>query len=134
MSGRTSGGARTGIWLSVRWSRLSIILMPALSWLASSFYDNDHAFFILETVCVPAFAVSFILKGHGQLGDPGLDRAAGRPPHTAIHPPNDVWTPRIGGPRDSLPGSLNAKWAVAVLAFLRLARPGSGSVTGLLVH
>ena len=65
---------------------LSIILMPTLSWLASSFYNNDHVFFILETVCVMAFAVSFILKGHGQPGDRGLDRAAGQPPYTAIHP------------------------------------------------
>ncbi len=32
-----------------------------------------------------AFAVSFILKGHGQPGDPRLDRAAGQPPYTAIH-------------------------------------------------
>jgi hypothetical protein len=64
---------------------LSIILMPTLSWLASSFYDNNHGFFILETVCVMAFAVSFILKGHGQPTDHGLDRAAGQSPCTAIH-------------------------------------------------
>jgi hypothetical protein len=68
---------------------LSIILMPTLNWLASSFYDNDHVFFILETVCVMAFAASFILKGHGQPGDPGLDRAAGQPPYTAIHALDD---------------------------------------------
>ena len=66
---------------------LSIILMPVLSSLAGSFYDNDHVFFILETVCVMAFAVSFILKGHGQPSDPGLDRAAGQPPAAAIRPP-----------------------------------------------
>jgi len=78
---------------------LSIILMPILSWLASSFYDNDHVFFILETVCVMAFAVSFILKGHGQLGDPGFDRAAGQPPQTAIQPPNDVDTAHKEPPR-----------------------------------
>jgi len=31
---------------------LSIILMPTLNWLAGSFYDNNHVFIILETVCV----------------------------------------------------------------------------------
>ena len=86
----------------------SIILMPTLNWLAASFYDNEHVFFILETVCVMAFAVSFILKGHGQLGDPGLDRAAGQPPYTAIQPLADADTPHTRTP-DSLPGSLNAK-------------------------
>jgi hypothetical protein len=39
---------------------LSIILMPALNALARSFYDDNHVFFILETMCVMAFAVSFI--------------------------------------------------------------------------
>ena len=66
---------------------LSIILMPMLNWLASSFYDNHHVFFILETVCVMAFAVSFILKGHGQPSDPALDKAAEQPPPAAIRPP-----------------------------------------------
>jgi hypothetical protein len=70
----------------------SIILMPTLSWLARSYYNNDHVFFILETVCVMAFAVSFILKGHGQPGDRRLDRAAGQPPYTAIHPLADAET------------------------------------------
>ena len=65
---------------------LSIILMPTLNWLAGSFYDNDHVFFILETACVMAFAASFILKGHGQPGDPALDKAAGQPPQAAISP------------------------------------------------
>jgi hypothetical protein len=63
---------------------LSIILMPTLNWLAGSFYDDNHVFFILETVCVMAFAVSFILKGHGQLSDPGFGEAAGQPPSAAI--------------------------------------------------
>jgi hypothetical protein len=58
---------------------LSIILMPVLSWLAGSFYNDNHVFFILETVCVMAFAVSFILKGHGQPSDPGFDNTAGQP-------------------------------------------------------
>jgi hypothetical protein len=66
---------------------LSIILMPVLNWLAGSFYDNDHVFLILEAVCVIAFAVSFILKGHGQPSDPGLDRAADQPPLAVISPP-----------------------------------------------
>jgi hypothetical protein len=62
---------------------LSIILMPVLSALAGSFYDGNHVFFILETVCVLAFAASFILKGHGQLanpGFPGLAAAQALPP------------------------------------------------------
>jgi hypothetical protein len=67
---------------------LSIILMPTLNWLAGSFYDSNHVFFILETVCVMAFAVSFILKGHGQPSNPGLDKAADQPPPSAaIRPP-----------------------------------------------
>ena len=57
---------------------LSIILMPVLSWLGGSFYNDNHIFFILETVCVMAFAVSFILKGHGEPSNPGLDHAAGK--------------------------------------------------------
>ena len=55
---------------------LSIVLMPTLKVLATSFYDDNHVFFILETVCVMAFAVSFILKGHGQPSDPDLDKMA----------------------------------------------------------
>lgn len=55
---------------------LSLVLMPVLSALAGSFYDDNHGFFILETICVTAFAVSFILKGRGQPGDPGLDEGA----------------------------------------------------------
>ena len=80
---------------------LSVILMPALNWLAGSFYDNNHVFFILETVCVMAFAVSFILKGHGQPGDPGLDKAAGQPPLAAIRPPAGEDTAHTRTPRQS---------------------------------
>ena len=65
---------------------LSIALMPTLSWLVSSFYNNQHVFFILETVCVMAFAGSFILKGHGQPGDRELDKAASTPSRAAISP------------------------------------------------
>jgi hypothetical protein len=66
---------------------LSIILMPVLNSLAGSFYNDDHIFFVLETVCVMAFAVSFILKGHGQPSDPGLDQTADQSPPNAIRPP-----------------------------------------------
>lgn len=59
---------------------LSIILMPMLNAFASSFYDGNHVFFILEAICVMAFAVSFILKGHGQPSDSVLDAMAGQPP------------------------------------------------------
>jgi hypothetical protein len=65
---------------------LSIVLMPTLSSVASSFYDNDHVFLILETVCVMAFSVSFILKGHGQPGDRGPGQAAARPLNAAVGP------------------------------------------------
>lgn len=63
---------------------LSIALMPALSALAGSFYNNHRVFFILETTCVMAFAVSFILKGHGQPGNRELDKAASQPAHAAV--------------------------------------------------
>jgi hypothetical protein len=67
---------------------LSIILMPTLNALAGSFYDNNHVFFILETICVMAFAVSFILKGHGQPSNPDFDKtAAQQPPPAAISTP-----------------------------------------------
>jgi hypothetical protein len=66
---------------------LSIALMPTLSSLASSFYNNDHVFLILETVCVMAFAVSFILKGRRQPGDGGLDEAATQPTYVPASTP-----------------------------------------------
>jgi hypothetical protein len=72
---------------------LAIVLMPTLNWLASSFYDSNHVFLILETVCVMAFAVSFILKGHGQPSDPGFDKAAGEVTPAAIRPPTDKGSP-----------------------------------------
>jgi hypothetical protein len=65
---------------------LSIALMPTLSALGGSFYNNDHVFFVLETTCVMAFAVSFILKGHGQPGNRELDKAAGSPSHAPMSP------------------------------------------------
>jgi hypothetical protein len=63
---------------------LSIILMPTLNALVGSFYDDNHVFFILETICVMAFAVSFILKGHGQPNNPDFNRIAEQPPPAAI--------------------------------------------------
>jgi hypothetical protein len=65
---------------------LSIALMPVLSWLAGSFYNNEHVFFILETTCVMAFAASFILKGHGQPGNRELDKAASQAAHAVVSP------------------------------------------------
>jgi hypothetical protein len=79
---------------------LSIILMPTLNALAGSFYDDHHVFFILETICVMAFAVSFILKGHGQPGNPGFDETAATPPRpAAIRPPAGEDTAMTGMPR-----------------------------------
>jgi hypothetical protein len=66
---------------------LSIALMPTLSSLASSFYNNEHVFLILETVCVMAFAGSFILKGRRQPGDGGLDEAATQPTYVPASTP-----------------------------------------------
>ncbi len=77
---------------------LSIILMPVLNSLAGSFYDSNHVFFILETICVMAFAVSFILKGHGQPGNRGFDKAAGQPPAAAMLPPAGAGTARTRTP------------------------------------
>ena len=56
---------------------LAIILMPTLNAVASTFYNSSHIFFILETVCVMAFSVSFILKGHGQPSDRQAAKTAG---------------------------------------------------------
>ena len=80
---------------------LSIILMPTLNALAGSFYDDNHIFFVLETVCVVAFAVSFILKGHGQPGNPDFDKAAAEqpPPLAAVTPPVGDGTAPAGTPR-----------------------------------
>lgn len=59
---------------------LAIILMPVLNAFAQPFFNDNHIFFILETVCVMAFSVSFILKGHGQPGDLDFGKTAGRTP------------------------------------------------------
>jgi hypothetical protein len=65
---------------------LSLVLMPVLSWLGGAVYNRDHGFFILEAVCVVAFAVSFILKGHGQPGNSGFDKVADQEPRPATSP------------------------------------------------
>jgi hypothetical protein len=62
---------------------LSVVLMPTLNAVASSFYNSNHIFFVLESVCVIAFAVSFILKGHGQPSDPDFATMAAKPPARA---------------------------------------------------
>ena len=72
---------------------LSIILMPVLNELAGSFYDDNHVFFALEAVCVIAFAVSFILAGHGQPSNPDLSRTAGRPPAATLPSPGKTAAP-----------------------------------------
>jgi hypothetical protein len=63
---------------------LSIALMLALSYLASSFYDSEHVFIILETVCVMAFAASFILRGQGKQAGGGPGAATGEPAPAVI--------------------------------------------------
>ena len=68
---------------------LSIVLMPALNWLARSFYDDYHVFLILEAICVIAFAASFILKGHGQASDRYFSKMAEQPPPPAGRRPPD---------------------------------------------
>jgi hypothetical protein len=78
---------------------LSIILMPTLNSFAGSFYDDNHVFFILETICVMAFAVSFILKGHGQPSDPGFGKTADQPPSAAMRPLAGRDTAHTGTPR-----------------------------------
>lgn len=45
---------------------LALILMPVLNAVAEPYYNNDYGFFILEAVCVIAFSVSFIIKGHAR--------------------------------------------------------------------
>jgi hypothetical protein len=56
---------------------LAIILMPMLNAVAGPFYNDNRIFFWLETTCVMAFSVSFILKGHGQPSDPQAAKTAG---------------------------------------------------------
>lgn len=55
---------------------VSIALMLILNNVAHSFYNEYHIFFILETICVMAFAVAFIVKGHGRPGEPRFDKMA----------------------------------------------------------
>jgi hypothetical protein len=70
---------------------LSLILMPILSELVRSFYNHSHVFLVLEIICIMAFSVSFILKGHGQPASPDFDKtAAGKSPPAAVPTPADV--------------------------------------------
>jgi hypothetical protein len=68
---------------------LSIVLIAALDWLARSFCDDYHVVFILETICVVAFSVSFILKGHGQPSDRYFSEMAEQQPPPARRRPPD---------------------------------------------
>ena len=43
---------------------LAIVAMVVLNRFASALYERDHLFFWLESLCVIAFSMSFILKGH----------------------------------------------------------------------
>lgn len=45
---------------------LALIGMPVLSAFAQPWYNDNRIFLILETVCVLAFSVSFIIKGHAR--------------------------------------------------------------------
>lgn len=78
---------------------LSVILMPILNAVARSFYNDSHLFFVLETICVVAFAVSFILKGHGQPSDPEFARIAEQAPPAAMRALADRFSPPAQTPR-----------------------------------
>lgn len=63
---------------------LAIILMPILHAVAQPYYNNDHGFFILETICVTAFSLSFILKGHSKPYARSPVPAQARPDHEPL--------------------------------------------------
>jgi hypothetical protein len=88
---------------------LSVILMPSLNAFAGSFYDGNHVFFILETICVMAFAVSFILKGHGQPSNPDWDKTAAEQPPPAAIPRQPTGAPHLRGHHVNLRASLSAQ-------------------------
>lgn len=88
----TYRGLGVAIWLSV-------VLMPILNAVARSFYNDSHLFFVLETICVVAFAVSFILKGHGQPSDPDFARIAEQAPPAAMRALADRFSPSAQTPR-----------------------------------
>jgi hypothetical protein len=68
---------------------LSLLLMPILNKYAGSFYDRDHVFFILESVCVIAFSLAFIIKGNARLVDHEYNNVAEHPdPALQIGVPN----------------------------------------------
>ena len=103
---------------------LSIILMPTLNALAGSFYDGNHVFFILETICVMAFAVSFILKGHGQPSNPDWDKSgsATTPPRYARQ---RAGAPQVRGHHVNLRASLSAQFQQLRTANPHVAVPQS---------
>lgn len=88
----TYRGLGAAIWLSV-------ILMPVLNSVARSFYNDSHLFFILEAICVVAFAVSFILKGHFQPTDPDFSRIAEQTPPAAMRALADKFSTPAQTPR-----------------------------------
>jgi hypothetical protein len=76
---------------------LAIILMPILNAVAQPYYGNDRGFFILETMCVTAFSVSFILKGHSK---PPARRPVPVSAPRATAPPAQVSPPARVSPGD----------------------------------
>lgn len=55
---------------------LALILMPVLSAFTQPWYNDNRIFLILETVCVLAFSVSFIIKGHARPAAPEEEGSA----------------------------------------------------------
>ena len=55
---------------------LSVLLIPVLNKVAHEFFNRDHVFFTLEAVCVIAFSLSFIAKGHATIIDREWDKFA----------------------------------------------------------
>jgi hypothetical protein len=58
---------------------LSLLLMVLLNKYAVSFYDRNHVFFILESLCVIAFSLAFIIKGNARLVDHEYNNVAEDP-------------------------------------------------------
>ena len=58
---------------------LSLLLMVLLNKYAVSFYDQNHIFFILESLCVIAFSLAFIIKGNARLVDHEYNHVAEDP-------------------------------------------------------
>ena len=58
---------------------LSLVLMLLLNKYAVSFFDQNHIFFILESLCVIAFSLAFIIKGNARLVDHQYNHVAEDP-------------------------------------------------------